>query len=729
MFNKNIPFVTNKKSNTAVCALNMITVSVSQIVEYRDSIIMDQEYDAILNNINLQNIIPDETLLKTVKQILDVITFFRIQDKEKYFIEQEYQHNMKNAIWKAIPNIGYIIGGSQSGVPKGAQGGKATYAILAVNVAVQCGIAYMNYRNAKAEGKLQKEKALWELEESAIEQLNSLRRELFDTAWHLAHAYNFDDSLRLTENQIKQYNKVLTDEDPIRRYERLDAIKENFGAYPPFWYQFGHTAKEISDTYKDDKSISEKYTAEALNHLKKFQEMYIPLLREDPIYCAAMLEMIPFYLKENKKAEVKQLIAEAEKLSGNYLDVKQQIVLASIAAEEYTSAKNLLQFLVNENYNTAFNAQLLSKVFIRSNDRTAYKLLEDRVTLNTEYSVLFPFPEAGENEDEEFIKEQSSNLWRQFNIFYKKYIQFNNKKISNLNQESKMSSYSVDQYFEKYLMIMNESFTELINSGITDLIDFNIKEKIDDELNQVFLCNLYKGFEEEDHFYKTALWNDKDEKNPGGVIKTIFDCVYRKLMEKDASLGEFDMVVTTLFYKQCWPLPMETKKSEMEESISLFSQDKIGPEAEYGKKITQDSQKILAIIKNHLGEDKENILYNPKKINQFLGKYGIKYGQCDKRIPVAIITTKDKTAFLFFDNMLYYVSYGFNRFCNCYNWSNLDLCKISSEDKKLIIKQDPIKDIGNPRSKKSPIITADDIDITKLYDLLEELISLEKSGT
>lgn len=38
----------------AAYALNLCTVSVSQIIDYNDVNIMEQEYEAILNNLNLE---------------------------------------------------------------------------------------------------------------------------------------------------------------------------------------------------------------------------------------------------------------------------------------------------------------------------------------------------------------------------------------------------------------------------------------------------------------------------------------------------------------------------------------------------------------------------------------------------------------------------------------------------------------------------------------------------
>ena len=52
MAENNIIEITEKDALQAAYALNMCTVSVSQIVDYKDAYILEQEYNAILNNMN-----------------------------------------------------------------------------------------------------------------------------------------------------------------------------------------------------------------------------------------------------------------------------------------------------------------------------------------------------------------------------------------------------------------------------------------------------------------------------------------------------------------------------------------------------------------------------------------------------------------------------------------------------------------------------------------------------
>ena len=176
----------------AAYALNLCSVSISQIIDYNDLNVLEQEYDAILNNINIEHMPNDESLLHILRQILDTITFFRLQEGDREIAELEYQHNIKNAIWSAVPNIGLIIATPNP-------------IAMAVSLASQVGIGYMNYRKQKANNLLEKKKTDWQLQRSAMEQFNVLRRELFDTAWKVSKKYGFPDENRLTEKQNK-YN-------------------------------------------------------------------------------------------------------------------------------------------------------------------------------------------------------------------------------------------------------------------------------------------------------------------------------------------------------------------------------------------------------------------------------------------------------------------------------------------------------------------------------------------
>lgn len=372
----------------AAYALNLCTVSVSQIIDYEDLIILEQEYEMILNNLNLENFPKDKPLLYILKQILDTITFFRIYEGDKKMLDKKYQQEMKNAIWSAIPNFTFVAGGDP-------------YAI-AVSAIASVGMGYMNYRKEKAKKSLENEEAQWQLQRSAIEQFNGLRRELFDTAWRLSDKYGFKDEYRLTEKQISTYNRILMDPIPLRKFERLYAIKEFFIAYPPFWYYLGNAAHDVAKIYDNpdyqdpntdyrQKSIKYYYSL-AEEYFGNFLEYDHSLLRTDYIRSSCCLEYASLLLekKNSEYDKVKQLIADAERCSSDALDVLQICAMYSLRINDKDNAQRLLRKLVVEGFNTTTNAQLLSYVYL--NVAIENKKLFDKKTID--YKELIQFTDG-----------------------------------------------------------------------------------------------------------------------------------------------------------------------------------------------------------------------------------------------------------------------------------------------------------------------------------------------
>lgn len=453
----------------AAYALNLCMVSVSQIVDYNDANILEQEYETILNNLNLEHMPKDEELLNVLKQLLDTITFFRIQEGDKKYIEMQYQQKMKNAIWAGVPNFGLIVAG----------GSPVT---MAISLASQVGIGYMNYRKAKAENELEKEQNQWQLQRAAIEQFNGLRRELFDAAWRLAAKYDFKDEYRLTERQITQYNTILMDNDPYRKYERLEAIKEKFNAYPPFWYYLGHAANSIAqlENYPDgDKKVYLKYQKKAIESFDNYiVENSYPLLREDHITSSCALEYIDLLNPENDSVRIKELINIAIKMSGMECDILQLCAIDYLKICDYSSAISVLKYLVNEGYNDVTNAQILSSILVSGymeeikdnyDFELEYKMLGKKVS----QSLLFPFPSSKEEQlvklQERFIEEQQTFLMKKYVYVIKRYIEKKqvafNKAIPNPYENRNYPDTFYLDYHDNGQNRYNEYQKALVNQG------------------------------------------------------------------------------------------------------------------------------------------------------------------------------------------------------------------------------------------------------------------------
>lgn len=482
-------------------ALNLCMVSVSQIIDYDDIYILEQEYDSILNNLNLEEMPKDEALLDVLKQLLNVITYFRIQEGDKAFIEQDYQQKMADAIWSAVPNLSVVVAGG-------------SLVTMAASLVAQVGIGYMNYRRQKSIIQLEREKERWKLQRSAIEQFNGLRRELFDTAWRLADAYHFPDAYRITERQISRYNTILLDTDYLRRYERLASIADKFEAYPPFLYFWGNAANMVCLDPKYDDATRFKYRVLACQHFEKFlNRTEHNLLREDHLLASCALEYFDLLTLPGGQnttppdhSYLESLLTRAINASGGAFDVLQLCAASYLKIDSMEKAAALLRMLINENYNPTVNAQLLSSLYvaryIQQGDEAAKA---DYLTLRTRVApeLLFPLPQSSAAEDKmllqaNFIAQQKKLLARKYSIIVtslmEKYTILFNRTIPAANEEI---SYP-DRYFDNASETRKQDILALFDSArdqqeyILRLSEAHIETHIIQVLNNLYsaVCEL-----------------------------------------------------------------------------------------------------------------------------------------------------------------------------------------------------------------------------------------------
>lgn len=372
----------------AAYALNLCTVSIAQIVDYNDIGILMQEYDNILNNLNIEKMPKDDALLETFKRIIDTIDSCYISAEDKKLIDAEYQNRMKNAVWSAVPRLGLIFA---TGNP----------IAIAMNLATQVGISYMNYRRNKAEYQQGQEREYWQIEKSDLEMISGLRQSLFETSWQLAKTYNFPDEYRLTNQQVKDYNSTLLEDNPFKRYNGLSSMKDKFQAYPHFWYQMGSTANSIYrskdlDISDSMRTMYKERAIECFEHYRKLNKFN--LLRQDAITSAWALEYIDLLdlNDENDREKARELLGEAEAHAGNANDVLELCAYADLKLGCYDDAVRLFNTLVSMDYNAEVNARILSALLIynsRDPEKRDNALFEyAQLPMITKQQYLLPMP-------------------------------------------------------------------------------------------------------------------------------------------------------------------------------------------------------------------------------------------------------------------------------------------------------------------------------------------------
>lgn len=613
----------------AAYALNLCTVSISQIVDYNDVYVLEQEYNAILNNLNLEAMPKDEALLKILVETLNTITFFRIQELKKQKVESDYQRRMKNAIWSAVPNLSVIVAGNPIA--------------MVLSVATQVGTAYMNYRREKANAGIEKENSEFELQITAMEQFHALQRELFTTAWRLADSYGFKDEWRLTENQIKQYDQVLMDADEYRKYARLEAIAPNFEAYPPFWYFYAHTALYISENETNAVAKAE-YRNRAKNHFEKYYQLNrFSLLREDQLAASALLEYSDLLLLENAKEnteKVYQLVMEAQKKAGNANDVLQLCAISYLKIGKTEDAARLLKYLVNEEYNSAMNAKILSRIYV------SQYLATESPAAYTEYGILarriapeflFPMPKgtvSDQSLEEAFIKRQKVTLIKAYRTTLQDYARKTRDDYEDALQDLEKSCYKKEtvallvsklvagEYSRNCVVQLNQMV-----AGLDTLPAFRNLEKREAliKLIEGTLRNTRPAIR---NLQKETVntFDEKDYKNLAErfsyqqLTEKFFDILKARVTDKIADsqeLGTLNLLENDLLQfcdaqelpmPQCLNLTQEKQQiPEGKESRyfdDVFLED--APDSETQKQLKEKMEKIIGAAKGHIIKDAAN---------------------------------------------------------------------------------------------------------------------------
>lgn len=350
-------------------ALNLCAVSVSQIIDSKDIVVLKQEREYILNNLNMQNFVKHPALLDVLKRVLSTITYLEIQAGDLSYIEKEYQHKIKNAIWSALPSPGAFFAGGDP-------------VSIAIAVATQLGTGYMNYRRNKSQYALDREKSEWELRRHEIEQLEGLRAQVFEASWKLSSDYNFDDKYRLTLKQLSRFSSALLEPDSLKRFEMLDVLSDKFSAFPPFWYYKGNAAMEV---YRDQtgryREFADEHRVKALEAYNEFHTHYFEFLREDVIAASCCIEHIslldPFANDYDKNVE--ELLRKALQLAGENYDILQQSVLVSLRLGKINDVIIPLREMIANNYNIGFNWILLGRIYLEQKKHVEYEKLRSIV--------------------------------------------------------------------------------------------------------------------------------------------------------------------------------------------------------------------------------------------------------------------------------------------------------------------------------------------------------------
>ena len=256
-------------------ALNMAIVSIHKIIATQDRIVLDQEYNTIINKLALGNIESDYEMTGLFSELMNFITGKGLRQEEAKRFQERYNRREQRQLVNALSGIRAYGGNLWSWLG---------------SLATSCVSSYFSYQTSKSELIEGLDDDLWQLKKEDIADCNELQVKLLNSSWNLLRQYKLPDEYRLTQEGLNGYYKAVNEAEPSKRLRMLRArnVERDFQVYPPYWYYRAKAAQESGDD------------SEALRCWDKFAEIWRPVLRNDP------------YKLEEAKYRIQRLAGNAE---------------------------------------------------------------------------------------------------------------------------------------------------------------------------------------------------------------------------------------------------------------------------------------------------------------------------------------------------------------------------------------------------------------------------------
>lgn len=285
-------------------ALNMAVVSVHRILSAQDRIILDAEYQNIINNLSIGNIRSDPEITELYRRLLDVSHSKRLRQDEAEEIRKRYDAQSSNRIKYALTEMAEI----GRGVLAGDENAGKVFVGLG-RLLSACTAGYFREQADGVNRNINLNAELFRLKTEEMNDFNDLQKQLLSSSWRLLNKYHLPDEYRLVQRALDDFYRAVDEPDtPSRKLRMLQALEDDFRVYPPYWFYRARTALDVGDSYEAGKCFD------------RFNEVWRPVLRKDPYKLEATKYRINTLLNDGVNDESrKNILALAEIMRDNTL--------------------------------------------------------------------------------------------------------------------------------------------------------------------------------------------------------------------------------------------------------------------------------------------------------------------------------------------------------------------------------------------------------------------------
>ena len=285
-------------------ALNMAVVSVHRILSTQDRIILDAEYQNIINNLSIGNIRSDPEITELYRKLLDVSHSKRLRQEESAEIKKRYDAQSTNRIKYALTEMSEISRGVLAGDENAGKFFVGLGRLLSA-----CTAGYFLEKADETNQRINLNAELFRLKAEDLNDFNGLQKQLLSSSWNLLNKYHLPDDYRLVQRALDDFVRAVDEPDtPERRLRMLKALEGDFRVYPPYWFYRAGAALDADDSYEAEKCFD------------RFNEVWRPVLRKDPYRLEAVKHKINLLLNDGVNDESrKNILALAEIMRDNTL--------------------------------------------------------------------------------------------------------------------------------------------------------------------------------------------------------------------------------------------------------------------------------------------------------------------------------------------------------------------------------------------------------------------------
>lgn len=320
-----------------------------KIDTHKDRIILDQEYNAIVNNINLAAI-EDKEILSILQELMDTLTECKLAEEDKKIFQKEYNRRAERALYDAmLEGLKF-----RKGLPL-----------------VKLGGVYVDYRFNRQAYRDELDEKVWRLEADKLKKLNELRKKFQNVYWKLIKTHHIPDEWRLTEKQLKRAVSIFDEQDAEKKLRQLEEMQFDFQAFPPFRYALAETLAQTAEEVQEYEK--------ALKAYERIEQDRIPFLRKDHEFSSALMTKVVLVqtLKEVQpnvlaKFEVPFDISRDLRIitKNSPYDWRKNLFVALqyITLGDYDKAKALIRKNIDNEEQVPVNTRILGEIYALSDD-------------------------------------------------------------------------------------------------------------------------------------------------------------------------------------------------------------------------------------------------------------------------------------------------------------------------------------------------------------------------